>query len=155
MGRKAKDVTESETTLTFEGENAPATELPKPKEPAARRSSKKLSMTDNEVASIFHTLIGGISKTLGYKYNYREADYAKEAAGLVRLSEKVPFILRVLVMVDPLLIFLALVEKITTIAKTKQPVKQEQQPQPQPVKGPQLVYQAPDGQAQPVSFSGN
>jgi len=156
MGRPKKDVTEAETTLTFDGENAAATELPKPKEAAPRRSSsKKLSMSDSEVASIFHTLIGGIAKTLGYKYNYRESDYNKEAQGLVRLSEKFPVVLRILVMVDPLLIFLALAEKITSIAKTKQTAPK---PEPQPAqqeKGPQLVYSTPAGHAAPVSFNGN
>jgi len=120
---------------------------PKRDRPAPKPRPGRIEFTEGEIASTFHTLIGGASKLLGYDYKYTENDFSQESKGIVRLSVKFPVLAKILVLVDPLLVLLGLVSKLAEIRKTK----------PAPVKTapPVAAPQNPAGfQPHVVSFNG-
>jgi len=111
-------------------------EEPKKKKTETPAASRGKKINAPEIAMILNLVIGSFSKLLGYRYQYRDADYKKESEGLERLSVKFPIIRNVLLLADPLIILFGLIDKLRDISKTK---PKAEKPAPPPSNVPQDV----------------
>lgn len=112
-----------------------------PEEPKKKKKTpKKVKATQADYRNKIFMLFQALARLTKKECQYTEGDFTTEAAALVRITDKFPQVAYAINMLDPIFMFVSLVNKFGKMPAKKQ----EPKPQPKPTQGQGQTHPVPN-----------